>query len=488
MENIKVHVPKYVVETVRKLKLNGFRVYLVGGPVRDILLGRIPHDYDLATDALPEEVLKLFPFAKSVGAAFGTVLLPFYIKEKEKYVELEITTLRSEGKYLDSRHPETVNFISDIYEDIKRRDFTINAMAVPLHELNFDLTKLKEHLASNDLELLETYSLPLIDKFKGKEDLESKLIRAVGNPDDRFKEDALRMLRACRFAAQLEFTIEQNTSVAIIKNSQRLKNIAQERVRDEFLKLLNKAKKPSIGIECLRKHKLLNIFLPELEKTYGVKQPIGHAYDVYTHILRTVDAAPPRIRMAALLHDIAKPQTARPDGHFYGHDAKGAKMAHEILKRLKFSKKEIQRIVTLVKEHMFFYLPGTWTDSAVRRFMRRVGLEYIDDLFALRVADATVNPKTEWEPKEIKEFRKHINRILEEENAFKIKDLAIGGEDLMNAFNLNPGPIIGQILEYLLECVLDNPQLNNKSELLKLAKDFLNKSGTNKELIKVKRK
>ena len=354
METIKVKLPKYVAQVAKKIADAGHKTYLVGGPVRDTMLGKVPDDYDLATDAKPDVLLKLFPFAKEVGVAYGTVLLPFFSKEKNKYIELEITTLRSEGRYSDSRHPDGVKFITDIHEDVKRRDFTINAMAVELHVIDFTSERYKKHVACQEIDKLEQYELPLIDDFDGVKDLTSRLVRAVGNPVDRFREDALRMLRACRFTSTLDFKVEENTFKAIVQNANLLENIAMERIRDEFLKLLYNSPKPSIGIECLRKSGLLEIFLPELVQTVGVEQPIGHVYDVYTHIIKTVDAAPPRIRMAALLHDIAKPQTARPDGHFYGHDALGAKIAQDILKRLKFPKKEIKRIVTLVKEHMFF--------------------------------------------------------------------------------------------------------------------------------------
>ena len=477
MENIvSTQIPGYVLEIARKVVKDGYKIYLVGGCVRDLLLHKIPQDYDLTTDAIPNVLLKLFPDAKKVGVSFGTVLIPVWLERKKGYEEVEITTLRREEKYLDARHPTKVEFVKDIHLDLRRRDFTINALAIEF------LSELFSKISKYDYEKMYEFDLPIIDDFGGLNDLKNKLIRAVGNPRDRFNEDALRMLRACRFVAQLQFKLEKSTAQAIGEMSKNITKVAIERVRDEFVKMLEKSEKPSLGIECLRKHGLLKHILPELLDTVGVEQPIGHVHDVYTHILHVVDVAPPKIRMAALLHDIAKPHTARGDGHFYGHDIKGAKMAEQILTRLKFPKKEIKRITTLVREHMFFYLPGVWTDSAVRRFIRRVGTEYIEDLFALRMADSKGNPKSEWEPEEIVKFRKHIQKILEEEHALKVTDLAINGHDLMKEFNLKPGPIIGEILNFLLEQVLDNPKLNNKKELLELAEKYLRKSHKNSTL------
>ena len=468
MENIvSAQIPGYVLEIARKVVDRGYKIYLVGGSVRDLLLKRQALDYDLTTDATPDVLLHIFPEAKKVGVSFGTILIPVRLSTSDRPKEVEITTLRREEKYLDARHPSRVEFVKDIHLDLKRRDFTINALAIPF------LPRLFAKHKKYNINRKYVFKLPVIDDFGGMQDIAAKLIRAVGNPEDRFKEDALRMLRACRFVAQLQFRLEEKTSNAISKMSANIRRVAIERVRDEFLKMLEKSPKPSLGLECLRVHGLLKYIIPELVETVGVAQPLGHVHDVYRHTLRVVDMALPHIRMAALLHDIAKPYTARGDGHFYGHDVKGAAIAEKILKRLKFPKKEIKRITTLVREHMFFYQPGVWTDSAVRRFIRRVGLEYIEDLFALRLADSKGNPKSEWEPAEITKFREHIQRILDQEHALKITDLTINGNDLINKFKLKPGPLIGEILEFLLEQVLDNPKLNNRKNLLKLARDFL---------------
>ena len=466
MEKLNIKIPGYVVDVASRLASAGFQAYLVGGSLRDILLGKLPLDYDIATDATVEQMSEIFKNAKYVGAAFGTVVVPYLCKKHKTHHEVEVTTFRVEREYEDYRHPSKVEFVKDIHADLSRRDFTINAMAARLDNLAFGTYKVGDTLYE--------YEVELIDDYSGLSDLKRKVIRAVGDPNERFSEDPLRIIRACRFRATLEFEIEKSTFEAMKRHVEKLRFIAVERFTQELVKLLDHARKPSLGIDCLLKIGALKIFIPELVSTVGVEQPLGHIHDVYTHTLKVVDAAPPGVvRIAALFHDIAKPQTARDDGHFYGHDIKGAKMTEEILRRLKFPKSVIKKVVTLVKEHMFYYLPGTWTDSAVRRFIRRVGQDNIEDLFALRIADAKVNPESEWEPKELKMFREHIRKVLEQDNAFKVTDLKVNGHDLMREFNLKPGPIIGEILRYLLERVLDDPKLNKKEKLIELAREYL---------------
>ena len=483
-----IRIPNYVANIAKKLKDNGFKAYLVGGPVRDTLLNKIPHDYDLATDATPNQIKSIFPKTLDVGEKFGTVIV--VTKTNHGYIQTEITTFRIEDKYISNRKPKDVSFITDIHQDLSRRDFTINAMALDLTVCkNLTIRNLKDNIDTNATfpENFITITTQIIDDFNGIKDLNSKIIRAVGNPDDRLKEDALRILRGCRFASQLNFTIEKNTLKAMQKHSYLIQNISKERIRDELTKILLTST-PSIGINYLLKTGALKYVIPELLDTIGVKQRIGHAHDVYNHLLAATDKAPRDliIRLAALLHDISKPECDSHDGHFYGHDVKGAKKAEEILRRLKFPKNVIRKVTTIIRWHMFYY-PGYsenrdyskpfWTDSAVRRFLRRVGLENIDALFKLRIADATSNPKSLWDPTEIDKLKQHINKVLSEDSALKIKDLKINGHILMQELKIKPGPTIGKILNYLLEKVLDDPSLNTQKQLIQLAKDYIKRDG-----------
>ena len=477
---ITLTLPQYVLDIASVLTQHGFKAYLVGGALRDTLLNQKTQDYDLATNALVSDLLQLFPNAKEVGAAFGTVVIPVWNDKKKKHVTVEVTTFRSEGEYKDFRHPSKVEFINDIYEDLKRRDFTINAMAADLNPTAYQV--LRRFPKTQKV----TINTTLIDPFNGLKDLKNKLIKAVGNPLERFKEDPVRTLRACRFKAQLEFTIHPKTLQAIPQVLDLMQFISKERIQSELVKLLTQADKPSIGIECMRKTGLLRFVIPELLDCVGVKQPIGHAHDVYWHLLYTTDKAPKKleVRLAALLHDIAKPHTAMPNGHFYGHDTLSAKMAEKILKRLKFSNQIIKKVVTLIKWHMFYYPnyikefkvknpPSKWSDAAVRRFIQRVGAENLQDLFTLRIADATSNPKATNPYPEINALKKHIEKVMQEDLALKVTDLAINGNDLIKELNLKPGPVIGDTLRYLLDKVIENPKLNNRQDLLKLAKEFL---------------
>lgn len=501
---MQIDLPHYVISIARVLIKEGYKAYLVAGAIRDTQLGMEPHDYDVATDALPEELLKLFPKSLAVGAQFGTVVVVQQDSSGENFM-VEVTTLRNEEDYLKGRWPSKVNFVRNLEEDLQRRDFTINAMALDLGEKGISyLSQYPEIEAPQSISHKHTYEFTLIDYYGGMNDLDQKVIRTVGDPIARFTEDGLRPYRACRFASQLNFTIEEQTFKAITVCLNVSNMVSQERIRDEFMKLLLKSPKPSVGLELLRTSGLLAQFLPELAETYGIKQDIGHAFDVYTHLLRTVDLAPDRVKLAALLHDIAKPETATGDGHFYGHDQAGAKLAGKIMRRLRFSKAEIKQVENLVRWHMFYY-PYTqeeiqalqdgkmtkeepeisetikeakfWSDGAVRRFIKRVGLENIEDLFALRIADATSEPISMWQPEEIIALQARISRILEEDTALKLSDLVIDGKTLMKNFALKPGPAIGKTLNFLLEQVIENPNLNGKEELLTLSKNFLEKEG-----------
>lgn len=469
---IRYKIPSYVLKVGRMLTKEGYDVYLVGGALRDIVMGKTPHDYDLATDALPDEMLEIFPKSVSTGAKFGTVLALVPDSEGENK-QVEVTTFRSESNYIDGRWPSKVEFVNDLNQDLGRRDFTINAMALDL--------------SSGNLEKDEEQEWEIQDPFGGITDINLKLVRAVGTPIERFKEDGLRAFKACRLASQLDFEIEKETFEAIKQAIPVAKQVSMERIRDEFMKLLLNSPKPSKGIELMRQTGLLSIFLPELLEGYGVEQKLYHSHDVYWHSLKTCDAAEDSVKLAALLHDIAKPRTDMGNGHFYGHDSVGAQMVEEIMKRLKFSKTEIEKTKALVRNHMFYY-PHTegevdrekmdklmltqWSDSAVRRFLKRVGEENIEDLFKLRIADASSNPNTAFKPEEITELQKHISKVRQEDMALKITDLDINGEDL-KSIGVEPGKKMGDILNKLLDMVIEDPLLNTKEKLLEEARRML---------------
>lgn len=465
-KTIKMQLPNYLLDIAEKVTQKGFQIFLVGGALRDTLINKPTSDYDLTTDALPEQIQKIFPESVDVGIEFGTVVIPVYNPKTKKYSNVEITTMRNEASYKDFRHPEKINFIKSIEQDLERRDFTINALAGNLANITPDKTK-------NKFEYI-TVTLPIIDLFDGLNDLKNKIIKAVNDPYQRLLEDPVRAIRACRFSAQLEYTIEENTFKAIQKIAPYISKISNERIHDEFLKLFKQADKPSIALRCLHKTKILDLILPELTNTINVKQPIGHIHDVFEHSLHALDLAPkdPIIRLAVLFHDIGKPYTQMPDGHFYGHDLKGAEITRKILKRLKFSNQIIDQVTTLVRWHMFHYIPGVWTDSAVRRFIKKVGINNLPALFELRKADALSNPRQIDPTANLNAFKKHIKRIMSQDLALTTKDLNISGSDLITQLNIKPGPFVGEILNYLLDQVIEDPKLNKKELLLDLAKKY----------------
>ncbi len=451
------------------LEKEGFECYLVGGAVKDIVMGKEPHDYDLATNALPDEMLNIFPKSVSVGAKFGTVMALVQDNMGETH-EIEVTTYRSESNYTDGRWPTDVKFVGEIDKDLGRRDFTFNAMAIDLTVANLD---------GND----ETKEVDIHDPFGGIKDIELKKIRAVGTPIERFKEDGLRAFRACRLASQLNFDIDEATFEAMSESVPVAAQVSMERIRDEFMKMLLRSSKPSVGIDLMRRAGLLTLFIPELLEGLEVEQKLYHHDDVYWHNLRTCDVAHDSVKLAALLHDIAKPRTDMGNGHFYGHDSMGADMTEEIMKRMKFSQAEIKRVKLLVKNHMFYYPHmeenmteeeknnielHQWSDSAVRRFLQRVGIENIDDLFKLRLADAQSNPKTAFKPEEITLLQQRISKVLQQDMALKVTDLKVNGEDIAQ-LGIPKGPEVGRILKELLEIVMDDPMLNTKEKLLEKA-------------------
>jgi tRNA nucleotidyltransferase (CCA-adding enzyme) len=440
-------IPVDVLAVCECLRKAGHHAFIVGGSVRDLLIGRPPGDFDVATSAHPEATLHIFGsrYAIPTGLQHGTVTV--LAGEPPNYRHVEITTFRGEGAYLDGRRPSTVTFSATLDEDLSRRDFTMNAIAY------------------------DPMVHAVVDPWNGQGDIGRKTIRTVGNPVLRFSEDGLRPMRAVRQAAQLGFSLDADTHAAIPNAMASFRKVSAERIRDELRKLLL-SPVPSHGIELMRQTGLLAEVLPEMLPTVGCVQNRFHKHDVYTHILATVDAATPDfvVRMAALLHDLGKPKTQAPregspgEFTFFGHERIGAEMAEAIGMRLKLSTEERRLVTSLVAGHMFFYTPD-WTDGTVRRFVRRVGTELVPLLFALREADIASRGQGEDREAETRELRERIAKVAAADAALRVKDLAIDGKDVMRLLDIPPGPRIGQVLEALLEKVLDDPSLNQRPVL-----------------------
>jgi len=440
-------IPKNIARFATHFFQNGYSLYIVGGAVRDWALSRKVTDYDFATDATPQQVSALFSHVIPTGIDHGTVTVLY---GNESY---EVTTFRVDDEYLDSRHPNQVSFVSTIEEDLKRRDFTINALAIDIQ------------------------SNRLIDYHHGVEDLQGKIIRAIGDPEKRFEEDALRMLRAIRFSSSLEFTIEENTKRAIGKLHHLLTHVSGERIHIELFKILS-ARKPSIAFQLMRETQILHLLFPEIAEGEHITQKGLHKYTVMEHGFYSCDAAPkdkPLIRLAALLHDIGKSRVRKVydigEVTFYNHEKESVLMAKEIMLRLKCSKQEMQTVLHLITHHMFHYT-SEWSDAAVRRFISKVSPETIDDLFELRKADQRGTDDT-LKLDNLIEFSKRIDKEISVQNAFTIKDLAINGNDLALA-GIPKSSVMGIILNELLETVLQDPTLNDKEHLLEIGKNFYN--------------
>jgi tRNA nucleotidyltransferase (CCA-adding enzyme) len=449
-------VPEEVMFVLRGLRSAGKQGWLAGGAVRDLVRGKGAQDFDVATDALPDEVLKLFKRVIPTGVQHGTVTV------MSGDHPIEVTTFRGEGPYLDGRRPSSVTFLGDIEGDLSRRDFTVNAMA------------------------WDPLAGVLRDPFGGQEDLRRSRLRAVGNALDRFLEDGLRPLRAVRFACTLRLALEPKTRRAIGETLEVFAKVAMERVRDELVKLLVRGAPPSRGLRLLQRTGLLKRIAPELLESVGFPQNRYHRWDVWRHTLRVVDAAPaePIVRLAALLHDVAKPRTAMPkegaprENTFYDHEHKGAKLTAEMLTRLKLPKKEIDRIVLLVDEHNWHYLPE-WSDATVRRTLARIGVAELPALWTLRKADLIGRGRyVEEGLANQAQAEARFAKEVESASALKISDLKIGGEDVMQTLKIPPGRAIGQVLARLLEKVLDDPQLNSRETLLRLLPEVLKNPST----------
>jgi poly(A) polymerase/tRNA nucleotidyltransferase (CCA-adding enzyme) len=445
-----MNIPPYILKIVSDLQKAGYEAYIVGGCVRDVLRQREPQDWDITTKALPEQILKVFPEAKYENI-FGTVILAIRAAattdEKKGALEdvVEITTYRSEQDYTDRRHPDTIRFETELDKDLERRDFTINALALdPNHQDK------------------------IIDLFGGQKDIKAKIIRAVGEPSDRFKEDALRMLRAVRFCAQLGFTLEPKTQRAIVKLAGSLKFVSKERIRDELIKILA-SDRPSEGVLLLHDCKLLQYILPELEEGVGVKPARHHIYPIFEHNVYALKYCPSvewQLRFAALLHDVAKPRTRKIiDGiaTFYNHEYVGAKIVDRIMSRLKFANEDRERVVNLVKNHMFYYNVGEVTAASVRRLIVKVGKENLQDLIDLRVADRLGSGTPKAMPYKLRHLQYMLDKV--QNDPVSVKMLKINGDGLMKLLGIAPGPKIGAILDVLLSEVLDIPDLNTEADL-----------------------
>lgn len=433
---------------------NGFKLYIVGGAVRDYILKIDNEDYDFTTDATPEEIISIFKTTIPTGIKHGTVTVLF------KGNSFEVTTFRSEFDYRDGRRPEKVEFIRSLDEDLKRRDFTINA------------------LAANAIDG------QIIDNHNGIKDLENKIIRAIGNPEERFEEDGLRIMRATRFASKLNFEVENQTQLAMKNKYKNILKVSNERVKDELFKLLM-GQSPEKGLQLLDKCNILDIILPELTKLKNIEQGGYHKVDAFNHTILCVKASaklnyPLNVRLAALFHDLGKAETQKEDPNrmsmytkvsysFYNHELISEKLTTTILSRLKASNERIKNVSNLVRNHMFNY-NFTWSDGAVKRFINRVGYENIHELFMLRMCDQmAIFDKASWNS--LSELEDRIETIMKKNEALSLKDLEINGLDLIN-LGIKKGPLFSQILNYLLNTVLDDPKLNKRDILLDIANNY----------------
>ena len=459
------------------LKKAGFEAYFVGGCVRDLLLNKKPKDWDVTTNATPEKIIALFPktFYENPYGTVGVVNEGEGIDESLKVVE--VTPYRLESGYSDNRRPDSVTFSKKLEDDLQRRDFTINAMA------------------------LAPETGELVDLYEGKSDLAKKIIKTVGQPEERFIEDALRLLRAVRFSAELGFEIESATEKAIADNANLLKNISKERIRDEFAKIIMSAE-PKRGLELARKFHILEYISLDLEKSAGVLQGGIHKYDVFEHLLRALQHAadknwPLEVRLAALFHDIGKPATRRgpekrPEGDkwtFYGHEVVGAKMAKKILADLKFPKELVEKVTKLIRWHMFFSDTEQITPSAVRRLVANVGPENIWTLMDVRAADRIGTGRPKESPYRLRKYHAMIEEVMRD--PISVGMLKIDGKGIMEATKTSPGPHIGHILHALLEEVIENPEKNTleylenrATELAKLPEKALKALGDQGKAVK----
>jgi len=440
-------IPQEVKDISETLSKAGFENFLVGGCVRDLLLGREPKDWDITTIATPEEIQKVFPDSFYEND-FGTVGV-----KTETTGIVEVTPYRLESEYSDARHPDKVTWANKIEDDLARRDFTMNAIA-----LNIETGE-------------------IIDPFEGRKDIEKKVIRTVGKPEERFGEDALRMLRALRFVSELSFVLDSETQSAIGEGANLLKKISKERIRDEFVKIIM-SDNPAIALDMAARLSLLKYISSEFEQGIGVEQNKAHAYTVWEHLLRSLNHAaakkfPLHVRVAALFHDIAKPHTKRmvnDQATFYGHEVVGARLTRKALEDLRFPKDLIEKTTKLVRWHMFFSDTEQITLSAVRRMVRNVGPELVWDLMNTRAADRIGTGRPKETPYRLRKYHSMIEQVMRD--PISVKQLVVNGESIMKLTGATPGPHIGFILEILLAEVLDEPKRNDKSYLESRVKEL----------------
>lgn len=435
-------LPRSVTRFAQIFAENGYELFLVGGAIRNILTGRPPQDFDFTSNARPEQVTGMFRRVLPTGVQHGTVTVLF---SGESF---EVTTYRSETGYSDHRRPDSIDFVSRIEDDLARRDFTFNALAYEPGRKEF------------------------LDLHGGVRDLEERTVRAIGDPHKRFAEDALRIIRAVRFAAQLGFGIEPETFAAMQSHASTVSTVAVERIQAELNKLLL-SPHPSSGLFLLRDAGLLSSIMPELEPTVGFVQGGRHVYPLFEHLARACDAAPARlpVRLAALLHDAGKPAAVVRDGdeilHFHHHETISAEITENALRRLRYPNRVVSEVSALVRQHMFGY-SSEWSDAAVRRFIARVGAELIPDLLSLRQADSMAVTGKFPDTRLITEFEKRIEAQMEAREATTIADLAVNGNDLIAA-GIPAGPLLGVVLRELLDTVIDDPSQNDRESLIGLA-------------------
>jgi tRNA nucleotidyltransferase (CCA-adding enzyme) len=486
-----MNIPTEIQNVIKQLNKAGYEAYIVGGCVRDLLRGAEPKDWDITTSAKPEEIqetmkkagLKTFYENEffTVGVVWPKAPMAENGIQEIPYDIIEITTYRKEAKYSDKRHPDKISFAESVEQDLARRDFTVNAIAIGLKSearstksKTISKSKIQNSKPVSDLCIVkEGSALRVVDPFNGQKDLKNKIIRAVGNPEERFNEDALRMLRAVRFSVSLgdKWQIEPKTAQAIKKNAFHLSVISRERIRDEFLKIIM-SKKAADGIELLRELLLLEQIIPEIEEGYGVSQNKHHIYDCYEHNLKSLDYAAKEnfskyVRLAALFHDVAKPRCKQGQGEnatFYNHEIISAKMTFQILSRLKFPKKDIEKIVKLVRCHLFYYNVDEVGESSVRRLVVKAGPENMEELLQLRMADRIGSGVPKAEPYKLRHLKYIIDKVSQD--PISVKKLKVNGKDIMSLLKIKPCPKVGHVLNVLLGDVLLDPN-KNKKELLK---------------------
>lgn len=458
----KIKIPDELKKMNEIFSQNGFEAYLVGGAVRDMLLGKKADDWDVTTNAKPEEVMKIFRRVIPTGIDHGTVTVHFLGQE------IEVTTFRTESDYSDGRHPDKVEYAGHIEEDLSRRDFTMNAIAASLEDGH------------------------IVDPYGGVEDLKKGIIRTVGIPHERFMEDGLRPVRALRFASKLQFSIEKDTYSEIFEENvqKKIASISVERFRDELMKMMA-SPKPSVGLKMMEETGVLKIFMDELSVCRGCIQKDDrgyHIFDVMDHNIYACDGAPkekPLLRLAAFLHDCGKPASKverTVEGHkinnFYNHEKYSVEIARSLMTKLKFSNAEIDYVCHLIENHMFHY-ESSWSDAAVRRFIVRVGLDSFDDLIDLRLADmygkynADVRLHNSAGCANLVELTDRVKALAAQSCALSLKDLKVNGKDLI-AEGIPAGKKLGKILNELFQTVLDDPEMNDREKLLKLAKNLAN--------------